>query len=67
MFRTHSVAAPSAHPSGGPCLDRRGRSQLGFDDWVALDLKYIDEWSLGLDLEILARTIPVVFRGTGAV
>ena len=44
-----------------------GRSQLGFDDWVALDLKYIDEWSLGLDLEILARTIPVVFRGTGAV
>lgn len=44
-----------------------GRSELGFDDWVALDLKYIDEWSLGLDLQILARTVPVVLRGVGAV
>ena len=44
-----------------------GRSQLGFDDWVALDLKYIDEWSLGLDLQILARTFPAVFRGVGAM
>lgn len=43
-----------------------GRSNLGFDDWVALDLKYIDEWSLGLDLQILARTIPAVVRGVGA-
>ncbi|MDP9348158.1 MAG: sugar transferase [Gemmatimonadota bacterium] len=43
-----------------------GRSNLGFDDWVALDLKYIDDWSLGLDLRILAKTIPVVLRGDGA-
>jgi exopolysaccharide biosynthesis polyprenyl glycosylphosphotransferase len=43
-----------------------GRSNLGFDQWVALDLKYIDEWSLALDLRILARTIPAVLRGDGA-
>jgi lipopolysaccharide/colanic/teichoic acid biosynthesis glycosyltransferase len=35
-----------------------GRSNLGFDDWVTLDLKYIDEWSLALDMKILAKTIP---------
>jgi exopolysaccharide biosynthesis polyprenyl glycosylphosphotransferase len=43
-----------------------GRSNLGFDDWIKLDLRYIDEWSLGLDLWILARTVPAVLRGTGA-
>jgi exopolysaccharide biosynthesis polyprenyl glycosylphosphotransferase len=43
-----------------------GRSTLGFDDWIQLDLKYIDEWSLWLDLLILCRTIPAVLRGTGA-
>jgi exopolysaccharide biosynthesis polyprenyl glycosylphosphotransferase len=43
-----------------------GRSNLGFDEWIRLDLKYIDEWSLGLDLRILARTAPAVLRGDGA-
>ena len=43
-----------------------GRSDLSFDDWLRLDLKYIDEWSLGLDLSILLRTIPAVLRGSGA-
>lgn len=43
-----------------------GRSNLDFDDWIALDLRYIDNWSLSLDLRVLARTIPVVIRGTGA-
>ena len=43
-----------------------GRSNLGFDDQIALDLKYIDDWSLGADIEILARTIPAVVRGVGA-
>lgn len=44
-----------------------GRSNLTFDDWIRLDLKYIDNWSLGLDAKILAKTVPVVLRGTGAV
>jgi exopolysaccharide biosynthesis polyprenyl glycosylphosphotransferase len=44
-----------------------GRSELHFEDWVELDLKYIDEWSLALDLRILLQTLPTVLRGTGAV
>lgn len=44
-----------------------GRSNIGFDDWVTLDLRYIDEWSLGMDLRILLGTFPAVIRGTGAM
>jgi exopolysaccharide biosynthesis polyprenyl glycosylphosphotransferase len=44
-----------------------GRSDLSFDDWLQLDLQYIDEWSLGLDFRILLMTIPTVLKGSGAV
>jgi exopolysaccharide biosynthesis polyprenyl glycosylphosphotransferase len=44
-----------------------GRSSIGFDEWMALDLRYIDQWSVWLDFKILAQTIPAVFRGSGAV
>ena len=44
-----------------------GRNNVrDFKDWVRLDLEYIDNWSLWLDLKILARTVPVVLLGTGA-
>jgi exopolysaccharide biosynthesis polyprenyl glycosylphosphotransferase len=43
-----------------------GRNDLPFDTWMELDLQYIDAWSLGLDLQILARTIPAVLSGQGA-
>jgi exopolysaccharide biosynthesis polyprenyl glycosylphosphotransferase len=43
-----------------------GRSNIGFNDWVRMDLDYIDKWSLGLDIKILMKTIPAVFRGPGA-
>lgn len=43
-----------------------GRSQIMFDQWMALDMKYIDESSLMLDLRILLFTIPAVLRQTGA-
>ena len=44
-----------------------GRNEINeFSDWVRLDLEYIDNWSLWLDIKILFRTIPVVFIGTGA-
>ena len=43
-----------------------GRSNIGFEDWVRLDLEYIDKWSLGLDAQILLKTIPAVLKGPGA-
>jgi exopolysaccharide biosynthesis polyprenyl glycosylphosphotransferase len=44
-----------------------GRSEIKeFKDWVRLDLEYIDNWSLWLDIKIILRTFPAVFRGSGA-
>jgi lipopolysaccharide/colanic/teichoic acid biosynthesis glycosyltransferase len=44
-----------------------GRSDIhDFEDWAELDMQYIREWSLWLDIKILLRTIPVVIRGRGA-
>ena len=44
-----------------------GRSDIkDFDDVVKLDLEYIDNWSLLLDLKILLQTIIVVFTGRGS-
>jgi len=43
-----------------------GRSELGFDQWMELDLEYIDNWSLWHDLKILAKTVPAVLTGRGA-
>jgi exopolysaccharide biosynthesis polyprenyl glycosylphosphotransferase len=43
-----------------------GRSDLGFDDEVRLDLQYIEEWSIILDISILLKTIWVVLLGRGA-
>ncbi len=43
-----------------------GRSQLSFDEWMALDNRYIDTWTPWIDLGIVAKTIPAVLRGNGA-
>jgi len=44
----------------------KGRNKVGFERWMELDLQYIDNWSLGLDLKIILRTVPVVLFGYGA-
>lgn len=44
----------------------RGRSSIPFEKWMELDLQYIDQWSLWLDLRILMQTIPAVLKGSGA-
>lgn len=67
LFRDAWLMRRFSVPPGLTCLWQiSGRSSLGFDDWIALDLRYIDQWSLRLDLEILVKTVPAVLRGTGA-
>jgi lipopolysaccharide/colanic/teichoic acid biosynthesis glycosyltransferase len=44
----------------------RGRSDLPFDEWMRLDVAYVESYSLGLDLRILLLTIPAVISGRGA-
>jgi len=43
-----------------------GRNEIDSHEWMKLDLHYIDNWSLLLDLKILLRTLPVVLFGKGA-
>jgi lipopolysaccharide/colanic/teichoic acid biosynthesis glycosyltransferase len=52
---------------GMTCLWQvNGRNMISdFDEWVKLDLEYIDNWSLWLDFKILYRTVLVVLMGTG--
>ncbi len=42
-----------------------GRNNIGFEQWMKLDLEYIDNWSLSQDFKIILKTIPAVLRGTG--
>jgi len=43
-----------------------GRSELSFDEMVRLDLYYIQNWSIGMDIEIIIKTMPTVLFGRGA-
>jgi len=43
-----------------------GRSYIGFEDWMKLDLEYIDNWSVLLDFKLILKTIPAVIKGDGA-
>ncbi len=43
----------------------RGRNEIDFEEWMKLDLQYIDNWSLLLDVKIALKTIPIVLLGKG--
>jgi exopolysaccharide biosynthesis polyprenyl glycosylphosphotransferase len=52
---------------GLTCIWRvSGRNQISFEDWMLLDMQYIDHWSLARDFQLIFRTIPVVITGRGA-
>ena len=52
--------------SGITCIWQvSGRNSISFDEWMKLDLEYIDNWSLTLDAILIFKTIKVIFTGTG--
>jgi hypothetical protein len=61
-----AIKLDSARPGMTCQLQISGRSDLYFDDRLKLDLYYIDNWSIWLDLKFLIKTIPSVLRGNGA-
>jgi exopolysaccharide biosynthesis polyprenyl glycosylphosphotransferase len=71
VIETTSIAGPhrrrlSVRP-GLTCLWQiSGRNELGFQQWMDLDLQYVDNWSLSLDAAILLRTLPVLLTTRGA-
>jgi lipopolysaccharide/colanic/teichoic acid biosynthesis glycosyltransferase len=56
----------SVKPGITGLLQVTGRSDASFAQWIEYDNGYIDDWSLGLDFRILARTIGVVLKRSGA-
>jgi lipopolysaccharide/colanic/teichoic acid biosynthesis glycosyltransferase len=43
-----------------------GRSDVSFQDWMLLDMRYIDHWSFARDVGLILKTVPVVLTGRGA-
>ncbi len=43
-----------------------GRNEISFEEWMYLDMRYIDHWSLAEDLKLILKTVPVVVSGRGA-
>jgi exopolysaccharide biosynthesis polyprenyl glycosylphosphotransferase len=43
-----------------------GRNAIGFEQWMKMDLEYIDHWTLAQDIRLIWRTVPVVLFGRGA-
>ena len=67
LFDKASLMRRFSVKPGLTCLWQiNGRSNTSFDRWIELDLRYIDTWSLSLDLMILAKTVPTVLAGRGA-
>ena len=66
QYDAHAWRRLSVKP-GITCLWQvSGRSNVSFDEWIALDIDYIEHWSPWRDITIVLRTIPAVIRGDGA-
>ena len=66
MYSTPDLWRLTAKP-GITCIWQvSGRSELDYDTWMRMDMEYIENWSLWLDIKLLLRTIPAVLSGRGA-
>ncbi len=65
QYKPHHLRRLSVLPGMTGLWQVEARSDPSFDSYISLDCKYAEDWSLWLDLKILARTFRVVFLGTG--
>ena len=67
QYESHHKRRLSMKPGITGLWQVSGRSDIeNFEDVVKLDVRYIDHWSLWLDLKLLCKTVAVVFAGRGA-
>jgi lipopolysaccharide/colanic/teichoic acid biosynthesis glycosyltransferase len=66
IYNEHQLGRLAMKPGMTGLWQVSGRSLLGFDEMVDLDLQYIGGWHLGRDINILVRTLPAVVSGRGA-
>lgn len=43
-----------------------GRNEISFEEWMQMDLRYVDNWSLRIDVQMILQTVPAAFGGRGA-
>ncbi len=65
-YRTFERRRLSMRPGITCYWQVQGRNEIGFADWVKLDVEYIETWSLSTDFWILGKTLPAVISRTGA-
>jgi lipopolysaccharide/colanic/teichoic acid biosynthesis glycosyltransferase len=65
-YGAHGARLLSVHPGLTGLWQVSGRQRTTYDERVRLDMEYIEHWTLGLDLKILALTIPAVLGASGA-
>lgn len=65
-YRSWQVRRLTVKPGMTGLWQVSGRSELGFDEMMDLDLHYVDHWSIWLDMSLVLRTLPAVLSGRGA-
>lgn len=65
QYKRHLNRRLSINPGITCTWQVSGRNNIPFDKWMAMDMEYIDNWSLKLDFIIIMKTFKVIFRGTG--
>ena len=66
LFGPHLPAVLTMRPGLTGLWGVSGRNELGYEDRVRLEERYVHRWTLALDISILLRTVPRVIRGRGA-
>jgi lipopolysaccharide/colanic/teichoic acid biosynthesis glycosyltransferase len=66
QYEAHHLRRLDAVPGITGLWQVEARQDPSFETYISLDSKYVNHWSLGMDLRILLRTVTAVLRGTGS-